>query len=105
MQAQSIGRAVAVLDGLKAEGAPLSDPVEDSRQELRASLGWSPTGAVSLKELLDDLGLSNEDDRERSSLIRALDRGLLEASGGRGQKYETALNAVADELTHDINDK
>ena len=103
VQAQSISRAVAVLDGLKAEGAPLSDAVEASRQELRVSLGWSPTGPVSLNELLDDLGLSNQDDRERASLIRALDRGLLEASGGRGEKYETALNAVADELTHDIN--
>ena len=103
VQAQSISRAVAVLDGLKAEGSPLSDAVEASRQELRGSLGWSPTGPVSLNELLDDLGLSNQDDRERTSLIRALDRGLLEASGGRGEKYETALNAVADELTQDIN--
>ena len=103
VQARSIGRAVAVLDGLKADGVPLTKAVEASRQELRASLGWSPTGPVSLRELLEDLGFSDEDDRGSLTLVRALDRGLLEAAGGRGQKYETALNAVADELTHDIN--
>ena len=100
-RAQSISRAVAILDGLKAEGAPLAKEVEDSRQELRASLGWSPTGPVSLKELLEEIGLSDESDKEKEALIRALDRGLLEASGGRGLKYETALRAVADELAQE----
>ena len=97
-QAQSVSRAVAVLDGLKADGMPLNESVEASRQELRVSLGWTPTGPVSLNELLEDIGFLDEDDAKTLLLIRALDRGLLEASGGRGQKYETALNAVADEL-------
>ena len=100
-QAQSINRAVAVLDGLKAEGIPLTLEVEESRQELRASLGWSPTGPVTLKDLLEEIGLYSEGDEEKEALIRALDRGLLEASGGRGLKYETALRAVADELSQE----
>lgn len=100
-QAQSVNRAVAILDGLKAEGVPLTSEVEESRQELRTSLGWPPTGPVTLKELLEEVGLYSEGDEEQEALIRALDRGLLEASGGRGLKYETALRAVADELSQE----
>lgn len=100
-QARSISRAVAVLDGLKAAGTPLTQEVEESRQELRMSLGWSPTGPVSLKELLEDIGLADESDREKEALIRALDHGLLEASDGRGLRYEMALNAIATELAQE----
>lgn len=105
VQAQSIGRATPILDGLKASGIPLSEGVEDSRQELRGALGWAPTGPVSLRELLEDLGFVVDSDPERTLLVKACDQGLLEASGGRGQKYETALNTIADEMVHDINDR
>lgn len=100
-QARSINRAVAILDGLKADGTSLAQDVEDSRQELRMSLGWSPTGPVSLKELLEDIGLTDDADKEKEALIRALDHGLLAASDGRGLKYEMALNAIATELAQE----
>ena len=105
VQAQSIGRATPILDGLKAAGIPLSEGVEDSRQELRGALGWQPTGPISLRELLEDLGFIVDSDPERTLLVKACDQGLLEASGGRGQRYETALNTIADEMIQDINDR
>ena len=96
--AHSVGRAVAVLDGLKAEGLELSDLVESSRKELRVLLGWSPTGPVSFVEVLNDVGFLPESEREHL-LIQALDQGLVHALGGRGPQYEAALRSISDELT------
>ena len=101
-QAQSISRAVAILDGLRAQGIQLTDEVESSRQELRSSLGWSATGPVSLEELLSDLEFFIETEQQRLVLIRALDQGLVLAASGRGQQYESALRAVAEELANGI---
>ena len=99
--AHSVGRAVAVLDGLKAEGLELSDLVESSRKELRVLLGWSPTGPVSFFEVLNDAGFFLESEREHF-LIEALDQGLVHALGGRGPQYEAALRSISDQLTQDL---
>ena len=101
-RAQSVSRTVAVLDGLKAQGLRLTDEVESARQELRSSLGWSATGPVSLEELIADLGFSIETHEQWLLFVRALDQGLVLAASGRGQQYETALRAVAEELSQDI---
>ena len=101
-RAQSVSRTVAVLDGLKAHGLRLTDEVESARQELRSSLGWSATGPVSLEELIADLGFSIETHEQWLLFVRALDQGLVLAASGRGQQYETALRAVAEELSQDI---
>ena len=101
-RAHSVSRAAAVLDGLKADGVQLNEEVESARQELRSSLGWSATGPVSLEELIADLGLSVETEEQWLSFVRALDQGLVLAASGRGQQYETALRAVAEELAHEI---
>ena len=96
-QAQSVSRAVAVLDGLKAQGVQFSDELESCRRELRVSLGWSATGPVSLEEMLNEIGFTFATDREQL-LVQALDQGLLQSSGGRGPKYEAALRSIGDEL-------
>ena len=99
-QAQSLSRAAAIMDSLKAQGVIVSGAAESSRRELRVSLGWSATGPVSLEEMLNEVGFSPATEREQL-LIQALDQGLLQASGGRGPKYESALRAVADEMVQD----
>ncbi len=101
-RAQSVSRAVAVLDGLKARGLQLTGEVESSRQELRGSLGWSATGPVSLEELLNDLGFSIENEGQWELFVLAMDEALVLAASGRGQQYETALRAIAEDLSQDI---
>ena len=95
---RAIGRAVAVLDELKAKDVQLSNDAEASRKELRALLGWSPTGPVTLKEALAETGFSPSTERE-DALIEAVDYGVLEGLGGRGQSYESALRALVESIT------
>ena len=95
-----IRRAVAALDSLKSTKIVLSGAVELSRQELRTALGWSPTGPVSLREALTDVGFEPSTDREES-LIDALDSGLLQGLGGRGSRYEEAIRSIAESIAED----
>ena len=94
---RAVGRAVAVLDELRAKDVPLSDDAEVSRKELRALLGWSPTGPVTLNEALAETSFSASTEREEA-ILRAVDNGILEGVGGRGQRYEAALRAVVDSI-------
>ena len=100
-RAQSVGRAVAVLDALKAQGIQLTNEVELVRQDLRSSLGWVATGPVSLEELIADWNFSVDTDERWSLFVRALDQGLVVAASGRGQQFELALQAIAEELSQD----
>ena len=97
---RSVARAVGVLDDLKASRSVLSETVEASRRELRTHLGWSPLGAVSLEEALAEAGFLAATSRERA-LIRAVDRGLLNGSGGRGERYEAILRAISEAVSDD----
>jgi hypothetical protein len=99
-QVHVVGRAVAVLDDLKATGLELSDAVEASRKELRTFLGWSPVGPVSLEQAFAETGFAPATERERA-LIRAIDRGLLQGLGGRGERYEAALRAIAESISEE----
>ena len=101
VETNMVARAVAVLDNLKATGKPLTDEVEASRKELRTFLGWSPVAPVSLAQGLDEEGFSPSSERERA-LIRAVDRGLLKGLGGRGERYETVLRAIVEEVSEEL---
>ena len=98
---QAIPRAIGVLDELKATGAYLGASVEASRKELRSSIGWSPLAPVSLEEALGQLGLALETEREET-LIRAIDRALVTGLGGRGDRYETVLTAIAESVADEM---
>ena len=100
-RAQSLGRAVAVLDALKAQGIQLTNEVELARQDLRSSLGWAATGPVSLEEVIADLNFSVDTDEQWSLFVRTVDQGLVVAASGRGQQFELALQAIAEELSQD----
>lgn len=93
----AIGRAVVVLDELRVRRVELSDIAEASRKELRTLLGWAPTGPVSLLEALAEVGFSPSTAREEA-LLEALDRGILEGIGGRGQRYESILRSAAESV-------
>jgi hypothetical protein len=98
VHARSVARAVGVLDDLKAGGVRLAAGVEAARKELRALIGWSPLAPISLEEALAQVGVSLATDREES-LIRAIDRGLLAALGGRGDRHEMILRAIAEAVS------
>ena len=97
VRVHSITKAIAVLDGLRADGLQFTDELEASRKDLRILKGWSPTGPVTLEEALAEFGFSPVSIREQA-LIEALDRGLLNGFGGRGQRYEVALRSVAESV-------
>ena len=101
VEANMVTRAVAVLDGLKASGTPLTEELEGCRKELRTFLGWSPLAPVSLAEGLEEEGLSPATERERA-LVRAVDRGLLAGLGGRGERYEAVIRAIVEELLEEV---
>ena len=98
---RSVPQAIAILDDLKAAGLQLSTAVETARKELRAFMGWSPLGPVSLEESLAQLGVSLETEREEA-IIDAIDRGLIAALGGRGDRYEAVLRALAEALSDEF---
>ena len=100
LRLQVVPNAVAVLDDLKASGVALTETVESSRRQLRASLGWAPTAPVSLAEALSQEGFVPSTARE-SALIQALDRGFRNGLGGRGEAYENLLRALADAISSD----
>ena len=93
----AIGRAIAVLDELKVKRVELTDIAEASRKELRTLLGWAPTGPVSLLEALAEVGFSPSTSREEA-LLEALDQGILDGIGGRGQRYESILRSVSESV-------
>jgi hypothetical protein len=97
-----VPRAVAALDELKARGFTVSAELEETRRELRTLLGWSPVAPVSLVEALLQVGVSAESQRE-DAIFAAVDRGLLAALGGRGDRYEAALRSIADVLASDAS--
>lgn len=97
----TIPPAIAILDDLKASGVQLPTPVETVRRELRAFMGWSPLGPVSLEEALSEVGVTLETDREED-IVRAIDRGLIATLGGRGDRYESALRAIAESLADEL---
>jgi hypothetical protein len=90
-----------VLDDLKAAGVQLPAGVEGARKELRTLIGWSPLAPVSLEEALAHAGVSLETDREES-LVRAVDRGLLAALGGRSDRYEMILRSIAGAVSDEF---
>ena len=92
---RSVSRAIVILDEMKAAGVDLGTPVESSRRELRALIGWSRVAPVSLEEALAQEGIALEGQREER-LVRAIDRGLVVGLGGRGERFETALRAIAE---------
>ena len=100
VQIHSILKAIAVLDGLKANGVQFTDEVEASRKELRTLQGWSATGPVSLEEALSEAGFSPISKREQA-LIEAIGKGLLIGLGGRGQSYEAVLRSVAQSVSEE----
>ena len=97
VQLLSIPLAVSVLDQLKAEGVNLDARVEASRKDLRSFLGWSPDAPVSLAEALGESGFVPATIREHA-LLQAIDRGLLQGLGGRGERYEAALRAISESV-------
>ena len=96
---RSVALAVEILDDLKAKGVTLSESVEASRKELRTYLGWSPVGPVSLEDALADSGFLAATDREKD-IIHAVDRGLLNGFGNRGEGYQTAIRAIAESISN-----
>lgn len=97
-----VPRAVAALDEMKSRGYILGGELEETRRELRTLLGWSPVAPVSLVEALSQVGITAETEREEA-LFAAVDRGLLAALGGRGDRYEAALRSIADTLETDAS--
>ena len=98
---RSVVQAIAILDDLKASGVALSESVEASRKEMRIFLGWSPVGPVSLEEALGDVGFLPATDREKD-MIQAIDSGLLNGFGNRGEHYQSAIRAIAESVSeHD----
>lgn len=95
---RSIAQAVEIFDDLKATGTILSEAAEASRKELRTHLGWSPVGPVSLAEALVDSGFLPANEREQF-LIKAIDAGILNGLGNRGERYETVIRAIADSVS------
>ena len=93
-----MGNAITALDELKAEDSPLTGEVESSRRQMRSFLGRAPNAPVSLIEAITDEGHQPATDRERA-LIQAVDRGLLNSLGGRGEAYENLLLAIAAAVT------
>ena len=98
---RAIPRAIGILDDLKAEGVELGNEVEASRKELRSSIGWSPLAPVSLEEAITQQGVSLETQREEI-MIRAIDRGLAAATGGRGASYESISRAIAESVVEEL---
>ena len=96
---QVVPNAVAALDDLKAAGFTLSEAVESSRRQLRSHLGWSPNAPVSLFEALAQDGFLPGSPRERA-LIQAIDDGLRNGLGGRGEAYENLLRAIAEAISN-----
>lgn len=92
---QLVGPAVAVLDEIKASGHPLPEALETSRRMLRGYLGWSPNAPVSLAEALADEGFLPSTDRE-AEMIQAIDEGLRNGLGGRGESFENLIRAISD---------
>lgn len=101
VRVHSVPGAIGVLDDLKAAGVQLSAGVEGARKELRALIGWSPLAPISLEEALAQVGVSLETDREES-LVRAVDRGLLAALGGRSDRYEMILRSIAEAVSDEV---
>jgi hypothetical protein len=101
VRVRSVPGAIGVLDDLKAAGVQLSAGVEGARKELRALIGWSPLAPISLEEALAQIGVSLETDREES-LVRAVDRGLLAALGGRSDRYEMILRSIAEAVSDEV---
>ena len=95
---RSVAQAVEIFDDLKATGAILSEAAEASRKELRTHLGWSPVGPVSLAEALADSGFLPASEREQF-LIKAIDAGILNGLGNRGERYEAVIRAIADSVS------
>ena len=101
---RATSRAIGVLDELKASGVELAREVEASRKELRSSIGWSPLAPVSLEEALTQHGFSidtSEGSREEG-LIRSIDQALVAALGGRGDTYESVLQAIAETVADEF---
>lgn len=98
LEAQLVGRAVAALDGLKAAGVQLGEEAENSRRELRLVMGWSPFAPVTLREAIENAGISIATEREEW-FIHGIDAGLLLAAAGRGEQYEALIESVAEALS------
>ena len=94
LRLQRVASAVATLDGLKAEEYLLTPAVESSRCQLRSFLGWSPSAPVSLLAALAEVDYLPASERERA-LIQAVDQGLLDGLGSRGDAYDNLLWAMA----------
>lgn len=97
---QMVARAVAILDDLKASGISLIDEAEASRKQLRMLLGWSPVAPVSLEQALNEAGISLATSREQV-LIKAIDRGLINGLGGRGERYEAAIRSIIEGIAEE----
>ena len=95
---RSVTQAVNVLDELRAGDAPVSDAVEAVRKQLRTIIGWSQVGPVSLEEALAESGVPTSTPREQM-FVEAIDRGLLEGLGGRGERYEAVLKSISESVS------
>lgn len=89
-----IPRAISVLDELSASGVPLTARAESCRKELRTMMGWSPTAPLTLEAALLDEGVVLQGAREEI-LVACIDQGILGGLGGRGEAYESILQAIA----------
>ena len=98
LRLQVVSSAIAVLDGLKAAGFALTEPVESSRRQLRAHLGWLPNAPVTLEEALGREGFLPSTARELA-LVQAVDKGLLGTLGARGDSYQSILRAITEAVT------
>lgn len=97
-KATSVARAIGVLDALKATSTMLPDTVEALRKELRSFLGRSAVAPVSLDEALTEVGFLAATQRE-SALVQAVDHGILNGLGSRGESYEAVLRAISESVS------
>ena len=102
VSSRAVSRAIGVLDQLKSTGIDLGSSMESARRELRASIGWSALAPVSLEEALSQQGVSIGGEKGVDALIRAIDRGLVVGLGGRGERYEAALRAIAESVSDEM---
>ena len=97
---QMVTRAIAIMDRLKASGLSFTDEAEATRKELRTLMGLSPFAPISLEQALTEENFSPATNRERA-IIHSIDKGLLRALGGRGEKYEAIIRSIAEGIAEE----